>query len=983
MKYAFFRRSFLFARKHGIFCLLSAVLLLLAAAWIVLFHTAYETEITAMFDPASRTAEALRTVMSSGLGSRVTVCFSRTDGTAFDTPEKLRFLDDVTSELERSPLIRDVVSRRSAAHFRQSLTDFTAYFPQYFPPEKLDLGQQELDSLAEGLMHRLMVLPPGMSASFTADDPFSLSSGLLRKLEDFLAVSGFRAEHPEGAFVSPDGTRCLMLLTTDVPGTDTRRCGELVRTIRHAAETQAPGMKTEIFSVHTHTLDNEKGIRHDLKLFGIASVILFTLIFAGLCRGDVRGLAIPLLAGFAGLLGAAGVSLLFRHVLVFILALGGVLIGLGVDYGIHLYTISLMRNRIHEAAAVLPPLFCAFLTSGAAFFCFLFSGVPAFIQFGAFALLTLGGTFFLMIWILPGLLFRFRRFRPKAPFAPPRVLWEHPRMAGFSAVLFLMLLTIGAFRVKFDPDIRNFDLARQRHGAQEEACRRAFFRDGQAVPVLYRELSVMAGDLRELREKDPAVRAVGASDFFRSAEDRERTLGAWRTFMENGSYGKFRARFRRAAEKAGFEDAFFQDFFTRLEEGVRSPRQDEPELLRMISSALGGGKQAALLLLAPGTDCTALRTKLRGLVLEESSFLRMMFRDLCGRMKEVALAAAVLIVLCVRLFLGSFRKTLPALLPLAVGLLAVAGIHGLAGSPLTLSVLVSCIVTAGIAVDYGLLVTAAGEKRFASAVRSVTFSAVTTAAGGMTVIFAEHPMLRAAGFTIIAGIAAAWLAGLFLLPLLFRWNVRNMFPLLAAALLVPGLCSCRSVPFEEPVRAPVPEGTVCRVPDSFRGAFEASAVLDYMTGSVTFLIAGESGPEGTFLTGLSPAGVKLFEIGKDRSVWREGILSAEREKALSPFLYRAFHSFLSVPSGADRKETAEGGLRKIVRENGSETAEFLFSGPRGELIEVVRRTKNGEIGEIRLYPDGNTENIRYIYEEHGSFLRLIVRFLPEQTENEK
>lgn len=983
MKHEPLRLLFLFARKRRAFCFISAVILLLAAAWTVLFRTSYATEISALFDPASRTADALRTVMNSGLGSRVTVCFSPADGSRFDAPEKLRFLENVTAELEKSPLIRDVICRRSAAQFRQSLTDFTAYFPQYFPPEAVDREQKELDALAGDLMRRLMVMPPGMSASFMENDPFSLSAGLLRKLEDFLAVSGFRAEHPEGAFVSPDGTKCLMILTTGVPGTDTRRCGELVHTIRRAAETQAPDMKTEIFSVHTHTLDNEKGIRRDLKLFGIASVILFTLIFAGICRGDLRGLAIPFLAGCAGLLGAAGVSLLCRHVLVFILALGGVLIGLGVDYGIHLYTVSLMRRKLHEAVAVLPPLFCAFLTSGAAFFCFLFSGVPAFVQFGTFALLTLGGTFFLMIWILPGLLFRFRRFHPKAPFMLPRVLWEHPRVIKGAAVLALLLLTAGAFRVRFDPDIRNFDLARQRHGAQEEACRRAFFREGQPVPVLYRDLSVMADDLRELREKDPSVRAVGASDFFCSPEERCRNIMRWREFMESGKYDGFRGRFRRAAEKAGFEEAFFRDFFTRLEEGVRSPRQEDPELLRMISSALGGGKQSMLLLLAPGTDCAALRTRLRGLVLEENAFLQMMFRDLCGRMKEVSFAAVLLILLCVRLYLGSFRKTLPALLPLGAGLLAVAGIHGLAGSPLTLSVLVSCIVTAGIAVDYGLLVTAAGEKRFASAVRSVTFSAVTTAAGGMTVIFAEHPMLRAAGLTIIAGIAAAWLAGLFLLPLIFRWKVRNMFPLLAAVLLLPGLCACRSVPFEEPVREPVPEETVCRVPGSFSGSFEASAVLDYMAGSVTFLIAGESGPEGTFLTGLSPAGIKLFEIGKDRSVWREGVLPAGREETLSPFLYRAFDSFLAVPSGTDRTETVRGGLRKIVRTDGADTAEFLFSGPHGTLIEVIRRRKSGEIGEIRLYPDGNTGNIRYIYEEHGTFLRLIVRFLPEQTENER
>ena len=177
----------------------------------------------------------------------------------------------------------------------------------------------------------------------------------------------------------------------------------------------------------------------------------------------------------------------------------------------------------------------------------------------------------------------------------------------------------------------------------------------------------------------------------------------------------------------------------------------------------------------------------------------------------------------------------------------------------------AAIILCGLAIDYGIFaVHAIRTGNRDNVFRAVTLSALTTAAGGLTVAFTRHPMLHSAGQTLIAGIGFAWFSALFLLPTLIsgKKKIKSTTVCFLLLLLLPVfLTGCRTEPFEYESFPPIRELTESRTripyPENF--TFLGSVVMETPFFAMDFLCAAER-KDGFFrIAGLSPGGVKLFE----------------------------------------------------------------------------------------------------------------------------
>lgn len=124
------------------------------------------------------------------------------------------------------------------------------------------------------------------------------------------------------------------------------------------------------------------------------------------------------------------------------------------------------------------------------------------------------------------------------------------------------------------------------------------------------------------------------------------------------------------------------------------------------------------------------------------------------------------------LLFGRFTLVGIALLPVGGGLLWTLGALGLAGSPLSLSHLLSLLSVAGLAFLFGLCLLQAKldpirgfEDRSASVGASVVTGAVIVAVATAVVASLRHPVLSVVGSTLFTGATASLLAALFLVPL--------------------------------------------------------------------------------------------------------------------------------------------------------------------------------------------------------------------------
>ena len=980
---------FLFEIRYRKYCI-AAVVICLLLSLIPVFKASYTTDMFLLFPERSESRNNLNAIMKSGMLNRVTVYFSRKDGQPFSDFKVLSFLKKSAAELKKDPRIHDVLYSPDNISVAGAVPEMIRFIPQYMPPEKLPDTAQMEKILQDGF-NRLIFNPFALS-DMLRNDPFSFTMPYFRKLEEMMQIYSFRFAPDTPYLVSPDKRFAMMVILTDVTAADYRACQkllDLIHSVLSPSQAEKAGLRTEIFSAHTHTLDNQQGITRDLKIFAITTVIIFTLLFAVVYRFDWRGFLIPVIPGIATVFATALMAMLIKDIQVFTLGIGGVLIGLGGDYGIHLYAASLSKRGIRKGVEMLPGLFYAFLTTSLAFFCFIFTGVPAFTQFGIFAFFSLLFTFVLMILLLPGLLFKKDKKHQSMDFYKYLCFRPPYKLSLLLLGVIILVLFIGCGITKFDPDIRKFDISFNMNGGREKLCQQAFAGGQQPVLLLYHGKSEdelfakMRKDQAILRKEIPANELVSGTDFFMERSLREKNLAKWKSFLQSEKWILFQKQFLLRARKAGFEKEFFQPFFKNLTDGIGQDADQTPQLLTFAKRSMFSENENGFygIAMADLRHDKVLRQKSSAIVLSEKSVLNGMFRDITGNLPQLIPWIIILILCIMGIFLRSLKKILLSFFPMYFSLLAIIGLHGLAGMNVTLAVGVSCIITVGISVDYGLLLISERSQDFQGIFNAVTFSAITTAAGGMTVIFTQHPMLRAAGLTIIAGILAAWSVSVYIiLPFLQKKHSGKTSGLIVICIFALTLFSgCTYKPFGEQQYESLPENIKISDPVSKSGAFQATAVVDYYFGSVTFLLAGEVTPEKCVIYGMNPAGFRLFELEGNRKgllhyKWQKAIISGEQEKRISNFLYDAISSFFYIPELSEpfqQRKMQKDVLQLNAKICGKGIYAVYYSGKKPQMMKITCDTEKKD-WEIRIYPEQIRGEIPYTYES-GTLLRAGIR----------
>ena len=224
-----------------------------------------------------------------------------------------------------------------------------------------------------------------------------------------------------------------------------------------------------IGGAYRHNVEDYEGIVHDGRWTGICSLFL-VLGFITLAFRDPRAVAlifIPLSLGTLWTFGFAAVSL--GQLNSFTSFFGAILLGLGVDFSIHLYSRyreeransdSLEEAVIRAWDRVGPPCLAAAVTTAGGFSALLFAHFGGFSQLGLLLAVGVPACLFSVLTVLP-LLIQWRERRPvrrtKAPlgpgFSPPLPTYRFAPVALGLAVLFTVVCAFMVPRIGFEYDL--------------------------------------------------------------------------------------------------------------------------------------------------------------------------------------------------------------------------------------------------------------------------------------------------------------------------------------------------------------------------------------------------------------------------------------------------------------------------------------------------------------------------------------------------
>ncbi len=838
-----------------------AVTIGLALAALAASRARYTSNLAGLFPAGSETARTAQVLADSGMTQRLWVDIQAPGPAELEAATP--WLDQIAANLAAVPGITRVDFRFRRQPLAEALAALTPCLPQIVSPDDIRTHHNPEQIVARAW--KMLAQPTVGAIAMLREDPFGARTRLLLKLQTLRRLSGleFSEDHPFMA--TPDGSRAAMLLATTIPYSDGKGARRLLADLNRVLADAPDGFTCHLLGPHNHTVGNEDVLRRDLTVVSVLSGLFLVALFFVVYRGSPQAFWIPFFP-LAGSLAATGLAaLLWPDLYLFVIGLGGGLIGLAVDQGIHAYAAFRGRMAPRRLAGLAGPLLAATVTSAGSFALAMTTGSPALIQLGLFAVISLLLSLTLTFFLLPTVL---RPTHAKATFPAPR---PSPRLdrAVIATWLFILVVASAAALAFLKTSFRfeAFDGAPETVRAQEADFQAAW--QTSAQPALLIVTNNPAAKLEDWQQRLRDMETFAPTELWPAPATRAAHLARWREL----DVDSLEQELATAAASSGLPAAFFSPFFTAIRTGLAQPPAHPPALVQSALNLMLS-KQAGTLFFADEPELVnRVRTAARPAetdyaVVSPEAFKQMLASDFTGRLLRALAAAGVAVVLIVALFLRSLRLTVLALAPVVTTALVLGGFLAVTGIPLNLIIALAGIILTGLTIDYGIFAVQASQDGPGSGIpAAMGMSAATTVFATAALLFSKHPILFHIGLALTVGITVAYLTGLLVVPALLRLGKpQNRVPLLtfglSAAILLSGCCSFQAAATPELTERLRQELTLWRQQAPRQARFQAKVTLSNVFASIPMLVAGEVNQEkGTIvLAGLSPTGARLFTI---------------------------------------------------------------------------------------------------------------------------
>ncbi|EAT15887.1 MMPL family transporter [Desulfuromonas acetoxidans] len=607
---------------------------------------------------------------------------------------------------------------------------------------------------------------------------WQLSADHLRDLNPFAGAGG---EH--GAFVSRDGRHRLLMVDTTVEIGDVTASRRLLSEIDTAIlETLPPEVTATVVSGHRYTVANADTVQRDIRVvFSVASVAIL-LIFMVLLR-NVRALWVFFLP--ASVLGIAAfmVTVWFPQLSGITLGFGAVLLGITVDFTLHVFfALRSGGAPLGALQRLTRPLVGSALTSFMAFSVLLYSTLPGQRQLAVFSMTAIAAALLLALVVMPHLCGIASGAMARSRHEAVR---HHPRAAWIWLVV-VMVAAFGCSRLTFDGDLRRLSVqtAALSHG---EALMKQVWGDVRSRTLIFSQgntehdaLAVNARVAELIASQQSSASLVSLATLLPTEQHQQQSLFRWQDFWQQ--HQPQWQRFFELAQQQGFSATAFESFDTALSQPsplLNLPFWQQAGLGTVIEGLLvtdlpQGTAVVSLLDTGKAGEERALELDSRleqipgVVVVDQSQFRQQLSAQVGHDFITFILRAMAVVVVVLAVWYRRLSRMVLALLPVLGGLVVMFGVMGWLGLAFNLFNVIAAILIIGLGVDYGIFMV--NRCQYGSGMhtdKAVLVSALTTLAGFGSLALARHPAMSSMGLTVLFGISAAVLTALLVVPTVY------------------------------------------------------------------------------------------------------------------------------------------------------------------------------------------------------------------------
>ncbi|MDR2533914.1 MAG: 1-acyl-sn-glycerol-3-phosphate acyltransferase [Tannerellaceae bacterium] len=662
------------------------------------------------------------------------------------------------------------------------------------------------DSLAAGRrLHearQLLALPTGVAMRDALPaDPLGLFTPLVEKLRGFEAGGGYEVYN--GYHFMGGGSKAVVYLDTPYGVSETKQNTALLRMIEDVMDTvraEHPDMRITCFGTPAIAVSNASQIKKDSLVSSALAVVLILLLLVYCFRRARNIFLIFAPVAFGWLFAMAVLSAFMGSVSVIVIGISSIVIGIAVNYPLHLIDHLRHERDIRRALRdVTPPLLIGNITTVGAFLSLAFIDSSAMRNLGLFASLLLAGAIGFVLVYLPHfvkagvdggsprgdipLLGRLSRFAP-----------ERRRWIVLAAVALTIIFGWFSRYTYFEADANKINYLAPEQEEDMADTYSSIEREGRDIVYMISEGDSLDEALRVREAGLPLVDSVlhtglasevaGVGRFLPSREEQEARINRWNGFWELRRAGVIN-RVEGAAAKEGFRAGAFARF-TDIIGSDFSPRGEDA--FAPITDLLAGhyllednGRNMVVTLLyCKQGESAGLIDALRGgpagsFAFDSRNAMERMVDSLSDDFNYVLYISGFIVFAFLLLSFGRIELGLLAFLPLTVSWIWILGIMGLGGMSFNIVNIILATFIFGQGDDYTIFITEGliheytyRKKMLASYKSSIILSALIMFTGMGMLIFAKHPALRSLAEVTVVGMISVTLMAYIIPPLIFR-----------------------------------------------------------------------------------------------------------------------------------------------------------------------------------------------------------------------
>jgi len=762
----------------------------------------FEEDITKLIPSNSKTEELQKILKSVNFTDKIIVNIQRQpQGTVEDlTHYAAQILDNI--EKNTAGFVNKIQGTVEESEIDSTLDFLYENAPFFLNEADYNALAEKLqkDSIAELVLanYKTLLSPSGIVAKKTIlRDPLGISFIALKKLQQLGIGDQFTLK--DGFLISKDEQNALLFISPTFPSSETSRnavfADSLYSIQNRLNDAFAPKIKSEYFGAVLIAVANAQQIKNDIQFtVGIALfflILIFILFY--------KKLTVPLILFvptiFGGLLSIAMLYLIRSQISAISLGIGSVLLGVTLDYSLHILT-HIRNNETIESLYkdITIPILMSSLTTAMAFLCLLFLDSQALQDLGIFAAISVMGASVFALLFIPQV-YKGGSLQNKKFTLLDRVALQdfHKNKWLIGLVAFLLVLSVFTYnQVVFNKDISklNFEPAPAMKAKENldkltniesKSIYLAAF--GKSTNEALRSNDIIFSKLQELEKQGVIISFSSIGGILHSKGIQQQKIESWRQFWNPSVIQNLKINLIESSENLGFKPTTFNQFYSYLESDFEPLEVDDYVALNMISIDDFITEEINL------TTITSLVKVKEDKIDEVKSIFKSLDQTLLidrQEMNETLLGnlkndfnsligyslLAVLLILIV--FFRSFSLTLVTAIPIFLTWVITIGVMGLLGIEFNIFNIIISTFIFGLGIDYSIFITngmlkenQTGEKTLGTHRTSIILSVITTILGVGVLIFAKHPALYSISLVSIIGIFSAMLVSFTIQPSLF------------------------------------------------------------------------------------------------------------------------------------------------------------------------------------------------------------------------